>query len=69
MSAKRAAPSGAKNGKAPQVEAETPAANTAQPSDRERRLADVDSWATLLEQLMEAPDERAPAERKHDKGE
>src|SRR4051794_37546996 len=75
IAAQRAAPTGEASGTKRRqegqstTEAETPAANPAQPSDRVRRPADVDSWATLLEQLMEAPDERAPAERKHDKGE
>ena len=35
----------------------------------ERRLVDIDRWAVLLDQLMEVPEEGAPAERKGGKRE
>jgi hypothetical protein len=40
---------------------------TTPPTAPERRLVDIDSWAVLLEQLMEVPEEE-PAGRKGGKG-
>ena len=66
MTVKRAAPSNAKKGKA------DPCKDTGYECDaapnQERRFIDVDPWAVLLEQLMEVPEESAPAERKRGKG-
>jgi hypothetical protein len=45
----------------PRVDTSTP--SVVSPADQERRLVDVDPWAMLLEQLVEAPEPSAPAER------
>src|SRR5689334_8386999 len=57
MAPKQAAMSGT-DGKrrARRTGAKTPTPSTTRPPDRERRLVDVDPWAMLLEQLMEAPE-------------
>ena len=49
-----------------QVRRDKRAADKAQKKqpEQERRFVDIDPWAVLLEQLMETPEEGAPAERK-----
>ena len=49
--------------KARQNGTDTPAFTVAQRPNQARRLVDVDPWAMLLEDLMEVPEEDAPAER------
>jgi hypothetical protein len=46
----------------PRTTTESP--DAARRPDREGRFVDVDPWVVLLEQLMEIPEESAPAERK-----
>ena len=64
VAAKRAASGGTGKRKVRRTGTGTPTPNAAQPPDRQRRFVDVDPWAVLLEQLMEVPEEGAPAERK-----
>ena len=67
MTAKRPTADGTGGKKARRTRTRRPR-DASQP-DRERRLVDVDPWAILLEQLMEVPEESAPAERKRGKRE
>ena len=68
MAAKRAASGGTGKRKVRRTGTETPAPNAARPPDGEPRFIDVDPWALLIEQLMEVPEEGAPAERKDHEG-
>ena len=69
MTAKRPTADGTGGKKAPRTRTDAPAPDATRQPDRERRLVDVDPWAILLEQLMEVPEESAPAERKRGKRE
>jgi hypothetical protein len=66
VAAKRTASGATGKRKVPRTPAEAP--DAARQPNRERRLVDVDPWAVLLEQLMEVPDENAPAGREGSKG-
>ena len=66
MAAKRPAQDNTRKRKERQTASEVPPP-APQPPDRERRFVDVDPWAVLLEQLMEAPDEAERSEPKPSK--
>ena len=66
MAAKRTASSSTGKRKVPRTPAEAP--DAARQPNRERRPIDIDPWAVLLEQLMDVPDENAPAGREGDEG-
>ncbi len=69
MTAKRPTADGTGGKKARRTRTDAPAPDATRQPDRERHLVDVDPWAILLEQLMEVPEESAPAERKRGKRE